>query len=215
MIVSSSVSVISTSFGAMDPVPYVDKLIWWGALQKCSRRVVPTWLRNCYFEERKLDVSLMRLTKFRRLCDCKNYNIKQVSFWFLQGCRYLVVMGERCGGLGWLDCVPERVWAPFRLILRFLTLQAPPAAAVAAVSATGEVRAGEDGTGEWLVVFGGHGRKLRRSWVSWLSSRASLGAFSTNFTLFDASGTNGRNCECWVFTWASGAGSFFLWATRV
>ena len=52
----------------------------------------------------------------------------------------------------------ELIW----LILRFLTVQAPTAAAVAAGGVTEESREGTDDTGLWSVDSGGHRKRFRR-----------------------------------------------------
>jgi len=77
-------------------------------------------------------------------------------------------------------------------ILNFLTLLAPTAAAIAAGDTTEEARAGAGGFVVDIVDSGGHGKRLRRPRVSCSCFRARLRANLTNFTLFDASGTNGR-----------------------
>jgi len=73
-----------------------------------------------------------------------------------------------------------------------LTLQAPTAAAIAAGGTTEEVWAGAGGFVVNMVDSSGHAKRLRRPQVIGRAFRALLRAYLTDFTLFDASGTNGR-----------------------
>ena len=92
--------------------------------------------------------------------------------------RPQVSLGRACG----------LIWP----ILHFLTLQAPTAAAIAAGGTTEEVLACTGGLVVYIVDYSGHGRGLRRPQVSCSCFMARLLAYLANFTLFGASGTNGR-----------------------
>ena len=85
-----------------------------------------------------------------------------------------------------------------------MALLAPTAAAIAAGDTTEETWAGAGGFVVNIVDSGGHGRRLRRPQVSCSCFRARLRANLTNFTLFDASGTNGDTIE---EAWAGAGGS--------
>jgi len=73
-----------------------------------------------------------------------------------------------------------------------LTLQESTAAAIAAEGTTEEVWAGAGGFVVNMVDSGGHAKRLRRPKVICSCFRARLRAYLTDFTLFDASCTNGR-----------------------